>query len=230
MLQGKQSLGNINYKRSYCRGRVVFWMFPTITKHIFIVILRLTQSFWIQQIKYKNVSQGQEYSTFRISFSPSYVKKQYLGLTAKHNLNTISSYKTDRRWLARWKSQSWGHELLHLIRDQPRGLLSYTMHQSHTRTWPQAQIFPAVYPLYGTVQRKCRPSQWAASKKAVSFPVRKLKRRWSILKDHRMLRNEKWWDLFLLSSQYVTFPKTLNFPDKLTVNKALETQYHRLKN
>ena len=35
---------------------------------------------------------------------PSYVKKQYLGLTAKHNLNTISSYETDRRWPARWKS------------------------------------------------------------------------------------------------------------------------------
>jgi len=126
------------------------------------------------------------------------------------------------------ESLSRGYELLHLIRDQTRGLLSYMMHQSHTRTWPQAQIFPAVCPLYGTVQKKCRPSQGAASEKAVSLSVRKLKR-WSILKDHRMLRNEKWWDLFLLSSQYVTFPKILNFPDKLTVNKALETVSTRLK-
>lgn len=108
------------------------------------------------------------------------------------------------------ESLSRGYELLHLIRDQTRGLLSYMMHQSHTRTWPQAQIFPAVCPLYGTVQKKCRPSQGAASEKAVSLSVRKLKR-WSILKDHRMLRNEKWWDFFSLEQSICDISKDLKF-------------------
>lgn len=156
-------------------------------------------------------------------FSPLHTWRNNIWAWEQSTISIPFPVTTDR---GGWQDEkvSVGIEALHLIRG---GLLSYRMHQSHTRTWPQARIFPTVYPPYGTVQKKVQTQPerkvYLKQNEAISFSVRKLKRRWSILEDHRMLRNKKWWDLFLLSSQYVTFPKILNFPDKLTVNKALGT-------
>lgn len=50
---------------------------------------------------------GHEYSTFTF-FYCLYVKKQYLGLIAKHNLNTIYSYEIDMKMAGKMKKISDG--------------------------------------------------------------------------------------------------------------------------
>lgn len=135
-------------------------MFPVIAKHIFIVTLRLTQSSQIKQIKYKNVSQGHEYSTFRIFFSPSYMKKQYLGLRAKHNLNTISCYD-GQKMAGKMKKSVWGQEpcISSETRQEAYCLIRCISHtQGHGH---KHEFFLQSIHLMGPSRKKCRPRQWA---------------------------------------------------------------------
>lgn len=136
-------------------------MLPTITQQFFIMKEDQYISSWIKQIKYKKVSCGTWILNFQV-FPPSHVKKQYLRLIAKHNLNSISGYEKGAKMAGKLKNQWWQHELLHLVSDQKRGLFTDLCDTSVRREGRALSVsFPSSH-FIRLSQEKCRSSQWAS--------------------------------------------------------------------